>query len=56
MGIAILKVLSMISAIRSFQNLLCSLYVQSDDMKRSVQCSAIMYIMLRRKGTDWDVS
>ena len=40
-GIAILISLSMISAIRNFQNLLCSLYLQSDDernVKHSVQC------------------
>ena len=41
-GIAILIVLSMISAIRNFQNLLCSLYVQSDDVKRSVQYTPMM--------------
>ena len=36
-----LKVLSMMSVIRNFQNLLCSLYVQFDDernVKHSVQC------------------
>ena len=40
-GIAISKVLSMMSVIRNFQNLLCSFYVQSDDernVKLSVQC------------------
>ena len=40
-GIAILKVLSMMSVIRNFQNLICSLYVQSDNernVKHSVKC------------------
>ena len=41
-GIAILKILSMMSVIRNFQSLLCSLYVQSDDVKHSVQYSPIM--------------
>ena len=41
-NIAILKILCMTPVIRNFQNLLCSFYVQSDDVKPSVQCSPIM--------------
>ena len=52
-GIAILKILSMMSVIRIFQNLLCSLYVQSDD-ERNVKPR--MSMRLWRRNTDWDVS